>query len=101
MSGRQFEVVQPSPLPPQHQMPAPTVPPDSKIARDAAHMLALALGALSQKALVAVSTLFTLMGVGLTWWLWNAVLPDPKPLQLIGLGEWALFLLVVEWVRRR
>jgi hypothetical protein len=99
MSGRPFEVVQPTV---EHRpMPPPTVSPDNKTMQDAAHALRIALTALSQRALVAISALFTLGTVGLTWWLWATVLPDPKPLQLAGLGGWAFFVVVIEWVRRR
>lgn len=64
-------------------------------------LLGLALQALGQRALVAISALFTAAALFSAWWLWNSALPDPKPLQLIGLGMYAAFVLVLEWVRRR
>src|SRR5258708_5938582 len=67
----------------------------------AAEMLALALKGLSQRALVAVSSLFTGAGLFSAWWLWNAILPAPTDRQLVGVTLYALFLLALEFVRRR
>lgn len=66
----------------------------------AAQMLVLALKALSQRALVALSACFTLLTVGSAFALWWRVLPDPSVLQLVGLGIYALFLLAIHFVRR-
>ena len=44
-------------------------------------MLALALRALSQRALVAVASLFTLTTVATVFWLALTVIPHPDPLQ--------------------
>ena len=64
------------------------------------HMLYLGLKALSQRALVALSALFTLLTVASAFALWWRVLPDPSVFQLIGLGLYAIFILAVHLVRR-
>ena len=64
-------------------------------------MLLLSLSALSKRALTAVTNLFTLGLVASAWWLWNGVLPNPTPLQLVGVGGYAVFCLLIEIVRRR
>lgn len=69
---------------------------------EAAHaMLMLAFKALSQRALIAASASFTLLMVASAFWLWMVTLPQPSVLQLVGLGGYALFVLAIEWVRRR
>ena len=61
----------------------------------------LALSALSKRALVALSNCFTGAALASAWLLWDKVLPDPSVLQLVGLGGYAIFLLSLEWIRRR
>ena len=64
-------------------------------------LLLLSLKALSQRALVAFSSLFTFAAVGSAWWLFNESLPtNPSPNQLIGLGLYGAFVLAIHWVRR-
>jgi hypothetical protein len=53
----------------------------------------LALTALSQRTVVALSRLFTLATVASAFWLWLLILPHPDTLQLAGLGMYALFVL--------
>lgn len=67
----------------------------------AAQMMTIALGALSQRALVALSSLFTAAALLSVWWLFDLCLPGPSPLQLIGLSIYGLFVLLLEFVRRR
>jgi prepilin signal peptidase PulO-like enzyme (type II secretory pathway) len=64
-------------------------------------MLLLALKTLSQRALTAITNLFTVILVASAWWLWTNVLPNPTTQQLIALGGYALFCLLIEMVRRR
>lgn len=64
-------------------------------------MLLLALRAVSQRALTAITNLFTLGLVASAWWLWSSVLTNPTTPQLIALGGYALFCLLVDLVRRR
>lgn len=61
----------------------------------------LALGALSKRSLVALSNCFTAAALASAWLLWDKVLPEPSVLQLVGLGGYAVFLLSLEWIRRR
>lgn len=63
--------------------------------------LMLALSALSQRALVAVSKLFTLLTVASAFVLWWSVLPSPSIYQIVGLTIYAVFLLIVNWLVRR
>lgn len=92
----------------EHEIPSispqTTPPPQTNVALEAGaatQMLLLALKALSQRAVIALSALFTAGGLFSAWWLWASVLPNPSVLQLIGVGMYALFLLALEWVRRR
>lgn len=64
-------------------------------------LLALSLKALSQRAMVAFASLFTLMLAASAFWLWLSILPQPSPSQLIGVGMYAVFCLILEFVRRR
>ena len=95
MAQTGFEVVEGDETVVQH-------PATAKVDHAAAtQMLMLALKALSQRALVAASTLFTAAGLFSAWWLWSSVLPNPTTFQLVGLGGYAIFILALEWVRRR
>lgn len=64
-------------------------------------IMMLALKSLSQKALVALSSLFSAAAVASAWALWYGVLREPTVLQLVGCGMYACFILAVEIVRRR
>lgn len=61
----------------------------------------LALAALSKRSLIALSNCFTAAALASAWLLWDKVLPEPSILQLTGLGGYAVFLLSLEWIRRR
>jgi hypothetical protein len=63
-------------------------------------MLGMALAALSQRALVALSSLFTLLTVGSTFWLWMSI-PDPNTQQIISLTIYAAFVLAANLIVRR
>lgn len=65
----------------------------------AIRLLMLALGALSQRALVAVADLFTLLTVASAFWLWRSI-PDPNELQIIALSIYAAFVLAANWIVR-
>ena len=62
--------------------------------------LTLALRSLSQRALAALADLFMLVTVASAWWLWM-VTPDPNSYQLIGLSVYAVFILLVNVIKRR
>ena len=63
--------------------------------------LMLALSALSQRALVALSKLFTLLTVASAFALWWPTLPSPSVYQIIALTIYAIFLLSINWLVRR
>jgi hypothetical protein len=89
--NRQFSVVDEAL---EQQAPAPS--------HDAATaMLALAMRALSQRALVAVASLFTLITVGTVFWLAIIVIPHPDPLQLAVLALYACFVVALNFMVRR
>lgn len=65
--------------------------------------LMLALQALSKRFVLALEALFTLFTVGLAWYLWS-VIPDPNTNQIVSLGIFAAFLIVINFMvlhRRR
>jgi len=66
----------------------------------AAAALMLALKALSQRALVAFHSLFTLLLAGSAFALWWRTLPDPSVFQLVGLSIYAAFVLALHVVRK-
>ena len=76
-------------------------PSQAKGQQFAIQAIMLGLKALSQKFVIALSTCFTGLGLLGGWLLWNSVLPNPTTPQLIGLGEYAAFFLLLEFVRRR
>lgn len=63
--------------------------------------LLLSLKALSQRAMTAVTNLMTITLVASSWFLWRSVLENPSVTQLIGVGMYALFVLLIDIVRRR
>lgn len=85
-------------------VPHPASAAPAKAEREAsmiAQTMALLVSGLSKKALVAISNCFTALSLGTAFWLWQSVLPEPSPNQLIGLGGYAVFILSLEYVRRR
>jgi hypothetical protein len=63
--------------------------------------LMLGLGALSKRAVVALQSMFVLLGTGSAFALWWVVLPNPSVLQLVGLSIYALFVLAASVIVRR
>ena len=63
--------------------------------------LSLALSALSQKAVIALSRLFVLLATASAFALWWRVMPEPTVLQLIGLSLYAIFALAASVIVRR
>lgn len=99
---RQFQVVEELPEPPRPGIPE-TVPlpaPRDRVGEAAASALGFALKALSQKALVALSSLFTLLTVGSAFFLWHYT-PDPNAHQIVSLTIYALFVLAANVIVRR
>lgn len=75
--------------------------PNAQHATVTAQALAIALRALSQRAVTALSSLFTAGTVLSAWWLWLQAPPDPSTRQLVGLALYALFILALHGIRRR
>jgi hypothetical protein len=73
----------------------------ANLAKVNTEMLLLALKALSQRALTAITNLFTVLLVASAWLLWTRILPDPSTQQLIAVGGYALFCLLIDIVRRK
>jgi hypothetical protein len=68
----------------------------------AAHKLILvALGRLSERAVAGWSALFSLFGVASVGMLYYYVLENPSILQLVGIGMYSAFLLILEFLRRK
>lgn len=100
MSGQQgFRIIGEEDAPDETAQVARSTKPDS--AERHTQLLMLSLRALSQRALTAVTNLFTLLAVGSAFWLWSGVLPNPSPPQLVGLAGYAVFLCAIEVLRRR
>jgi hypothetical protein len=65
----------------------------------AVRLIQMALVALSQRALVAVADMFTLITVASAFWLWASI-PTPNDRQIIALSIYALFVLAANWIVR-
>lgn len=63
-------------------------------------MLTIALKALSQRALVAATDLFTLITCSGAWWLWYLT-PEPTTFQIVHNSIFALFVLAANYIVRR
>lgn len=63
-------------------------------------MLTMALKALSQRALVAATDLFTLITCAGAWWLWFLT-PEPTTFQIVHNSIFALFVLAANYIVRR
>lgn len=93
---RSFEVIEDDDPPEQ-----PTGASLSAMTNSAAAAgIALALRALSARALVALADLFSLITVGSAFWLWWSI-PSPDHNQLISLGMYGVFTLAVNVIVRR
>lgn len=63
-------------------------------------LILLALKALSQRTVVALSNCVTLLSVASAFYLWTLVLPNPTPTQLAGLGLYGVLLIALRYVWR-
>ena len=84
-------------LPDEDDPPPRVDPKENKLATDA---MLLALRALSQRAVVAFHSLFTLLLAGSAFALWWRTLPDPSVFQLVGLSLYGAFVLAIHLVRK-
>lgn len=64
-------------------------------------VLFLALKVLSERTVSLAAALFPLIGLSLGFYLWLQVLAEPSILQLVGLGLFAAFFLLMLLVRPR
>lgn len=64
-------------------------------------IIIFALSTLAKRTLVALSNLFSLLLAASAFVLWWTVLPAPSVLQLVGLGMYSVFVLALDFVRRR
>lgn len=62
--------------------------------------LCIGLGALTQRTIIALSRLFTLLTVGSAFVLWWSVMPSPTIFQLVGLTIYAVFVLAANFLVR-
>lgn len=62
--------------------------------------LKIALGALSQRTLVALSNLFCLLTVGSVFWLFMSI-HEPNVFQIVYCTLYASFILAINWVARK
>lgn len=82
------------------EQPAQPAKPDPALALST-QMLTIALSALSQKALIALASLFSITLAGTAFFLWWMILPNPSINQLVGLGMYAVFILALHYIRYR
>jgi hypothetical protein len=93
MNKPQFEVV-----PDEDEQPSNPEVDSSK----AVDILLLLLKPLSQKTLIALGSLFSLLTVVSVFWLCLVIIPNsPTTQQLIGLGGYAVFVIAVNIIVRR
>lgn len=87
--ARRFEVVE------EREDPTPDL-------QQASAAVLLALKTLSQRFVLALASLFSLITVATVFWLALAVVPQgPSVRQLVGLGGYGVFVLAVNWIVRR
>ena len=79
--------------------PTPTAPRQPRGAGIAGDAIFLALRALTQRALIALSALADLALIGSAFALWLSVISNPSVLQLFGVGGYAVFILLAMWLR--
>lgn len=83
---------------------ASSSPPPTAAHNAALALLLVALKTLSQKTILAMAALrrwlFRLLTAGSVFWLWLSI-PEPSPHQLVGLGMYAVFIIVVNGIEAR
>lgn len=84
---------------PQTEAPPPPAQ-NSRLHAAAVEMLKLALAALGQRFVVALASLYSLLTVGSVFVLWFMT-PDPSQTQIISLGLYATFILIVNYLNMR
>jgi len=84
-----------TPQPPRAGLGAGIVSPSA-----ATSMMLLAFSALSRRFVIALANLFMLVTIGSAFFLWYQI-PNPNVYQLIGLGMYAVFILLINLIRAR
>lgn len=93
--SRRFEVV------PDDAPPVPEAAPKQPFVNSVSvTMLGMALAALGQRAIVALSACFTLITVGSVFVLWFMT-PDPTDRQIVSLTIYAAFILLINTLHIR
>ena len=82
------------------RVPSPS-PPQGRDVQVLTTMLLTALKALSQRTVIALASLVDLALASSVFVLWVLVIAQPSTLQLIGLGGYALFVLLALYMRRK
>lgn len=96
---RGFTQVDDGPLFPEQEQVQPQ-PSRATTAIDgtAIRMMQLALGALSQRAMVALASLFTLLTVGASFYIWLLIINEPTQLQIVAASIFSAFVLLVNYL---
>ena len=81
--------------------PAPSqTSPTSDRGNPVVELLLLALRLLSTRTIVLANHLLPVVGISMAFYLWLQVLHEPSILQLVGLGAFGAFFLLLMLVRR-
>jgi|SRR5215469_16326211 len=78
----------------------PPAPPKPRAESALTSLLITSLRALSQRTIVALSSLVDLALLASAFALWLMIVAEPTPLQLGCVGGYAVFVLVALWMRR-
>ena len=85
--------------------PAAAPPPRSAVSSaidaQAVRMMQLALGALSQRAVVALASLFMLATVGAAFYIWLLIINEPTQLQIAAASIFSGFILLINYLNLR
>lgn len=81
--------------------PFPVAPPKPPVGtRFAGEAIALALAALSQRAIIALASLFTLLTVASAFWLALQIAANPTTYQIVVLAIYLMFVSAVNIIAR-
>ena len=83
------------------ELPEPAPSEESKSAAFAASAIALGLKVLSQRALVALASLYSILVLGSAWYLFLVTLPNPSTFQLVGLALYGGLVIAVHLIMNR
>ena len=85
----------------EEAMPEAHQPYSAALTEAATRAVFLALKALSQRTIVALANLFTLLTAGSVCYLWLQVLPEPNIMQVQSVSIYSVFILLLHLVIRR